>query len=122
MLIYWVSYKLFGYLITITLLCLTNLLHAVLLKVSVWLPNTGLSLLGCLIFMVVIQVVYLLVLGYVTGVALKDWSNLGYAEYEKEAMRAKAKFSNKEVQDSLSGRIKHQDDSWEILDFVQRVF
>lgn len=114
------SANLFGYLITITLLCLTNLLHAVLLKVSVWLPNTGLSLLGCLIFMVVIQVVYLLVLGYVTGVALKDWSNLGYAEYEKEAMRAKAKFSNKEVQDSLSGRIKHHDDNWEYYNDLVR--
>lgn len=114
------SANLFGYLITITLLCLTNLLHAVLLKVSVWLPNTGLSLLGCLIFMVVIQVAYLLVLGYVTGVALKDWSNLGYAEYEKEVMRAKAKFSNEEVKDGLSGRIKHHDDNWEYYNDLVR--
>lgn len=107
------SANLYGYFITITLLCLTNLLHALLLKASVFLPSTGLSILGCLIFMVVGQVAYLLVLAYVTGVSLKDWSNLGYTEYEKEAMRLRAKFKGNDASDNLSGKIKHHEDNWD---------
>lgn len=107
------SANLYGYFITITLLCLTNVVHALLLKASVFLPNTGLSILGCLIFMVVGQVAYLLVLAYVTGVSLKDWSNLGYTEYEKEAMRLRSKFKGNEAEDNLSGRIKHHEDNWD---------
>ncbi len=107
------SANLYGYLITTGLLCATNLLHSLLLKLSVFLPNTGLSILGCLIFMIVAQVAYLLVLAYVTGVSLRDWSNLGYTEYEKEAMHVKAKLKGNSAEENLSGKIKHHEDNWD---------
>ena len=106
------SSNLLGYLITVGLLCATNLLHAVILKISVYLPNLGLSTLGCLIFLIFGQVCYLLVLGYVTGVSLKDWQNLGATEYEREAKIFKSKFGGGE-KDHLSGAIKHHDNNWD---------
>lgn len=108
------SANLWGYFITVSLLCLTNVLHAVILKVSVHLPNLGLSTLGCLLFIIVGQVVYLLMLGYVTGVSLKDWSNLGYTEYDREAKRIQRKIGSKKIaQDTLNGRIPRHENNWD---------
>lgn len=107
------SANLWGYFVTVVLLCATNLLHAILLKIGVSLPNTGLSSLGCLVFLIVGQLCYLLVLAYVTGVSLKDWSNLGASEYEKEARLLKSKFKSEDTSAMLSGKVKHHDDNWE---------
>lgn len=107
------SANLIGYLITTLLLCATNLLHALVLKIGVALPNMGLSTLGCLIFIVVGQVAYLLVLAYVTGISLKDWSNLGAAEYSKEADLLKSKLRPGDSSARLSGSVKHHDDNWD---------
>ncbi len=108
------SANLWGYLITVGLLCLTNFLHACILKLGCWLPSFGLSSLGCLIFLIVGQVLYLLTLAYVTGVSLKDWSNLGFAEYDREAQKIKSKFgANKLAADNLNGRIQHHEDNWD---------
>ena len=107
------SANILGYIITCLLLCLTNVFHAILLKVSVYLPNGGLSMLGCILFLIIGQVSYLLLLGYVTGVSLKDWSNLGYVEYAKEANMIRSKFGSKDTKSMLSGKITHHQDNWE---------
>ncbi len=107
------SANIWGYIVTATLLCVTNVLHAVILKVGVSLPGFGLSTVGCLIFIIIGQVTYLLFLSYVTGVALKDWSNLGANEYDKEAKLLKSKFLKGNTTDMMSGNIKHYDNNWE---------
>lgn len=108
------SANLWGYCITVFLLCITNVLHAGILKISVHLPGLGLSTLGCLLFIIFGQVVYLLLLGYVTGVSLKDWSNLGFAEYDREAKRVQRKIGSKRMaQDNLNGRLPHHDNNWD---------
>lgn len=107
------SANLIGYLVTVSLLCATNLLHAAILKIGVALPNFGLSTVGCLIFLIVGQVAYLLVLAYVTGVALKDWSNLGASEYEKDARLIKSRFKKESTNSKLSGKIIHHEDNWD---------
>lgn len=107
------SANLWGYCVTVALLCVTNLLHALVLKIGVSLPNFGLSPLGCLIFLIVGQVAYLLLLAYVTGVSLKDWSNLGASEYEKEANLLRSKLGKEDTVAMLSGRVKHHDYNWD---------
>lgn len=107
------SSNLLGYLITISMLCGTNILHSLLLKLSINLPNIGLSPLGCILFLIFGQVLYLLVLSYVTGVSLKDWSNLGVTEYSKEAALIKSKFRKEDTSSMLSGNVKHHDDNWD---------
>lgn len=107
------SANLMGYLTTVLLLCGTNVFHSLLLKISINLPNMGLSPLGCLMFLIFGQVCYLLILSYVTGVSLKDWSNLGMNEYSKEAKLLKSKFKKEDTSAMLSGDVKHHDDNWE---------
>lgn len=107
------SANLLGYLTTVSLLCGTNVLHSLLLKISINLPSVGLSPLGCILFLICGQVVYLLFLSYVTGVSLKDWSNLGMNEYSKEAKLIKSKFKKEDTTAMLSGDVKHHDDNWD---------
>ncbi len=107
------SANLWGYLVTVVLLCVTNFMHSLLLKFSLYLPRMGLPMLGCMVFIIVGQVSYLLVLAYVTGVSLKDWSNLGYNAYQKEAQHIKAKFSHKDNGTYLSGGVQHYENNWD---------
>lgn len=107
------SHNLWGYLITVLLLSATNVAHAVLIKLSMKLPSFGLPTLGCLIFVIFAQVSYLLFLGFVTGISLKDWYNLGASEYAEGARKISSKFSNKDDSSDLSGSIKHHANNWD---------
>lgn len=107
------SANLWGYFVTVCLLCLTNILHALVLKVGVSLPNFGLPPVACFLFMIILQVVYLLILAYVTGVSLKDWANLGANEYAREAKLLTNKFRKDSKGDLLSGAVKHHDNNWD---------
>lgn len=107
------SQSLLGYLVTILLLSLTNFMHAVILKLSTYLPSTGISMLGCLLFIIVFQIAYLLVLGYVTGVALKDWQNLGANEYEEIYEGMKAKLRGRKHSNYLSSSVPRYEDNWD---------
>lgn len=115
------STNLVGYVVTVLLLCATNILHAILLKVSTYLPEMGLSCLGCLIFLIFSQVIYLLILSYVTGTALKDWQNLGAVEYDKAAKSLAAKVRGKDTSSNLRGDIPHHEDGEEYYnDLIKR--
>lgn len=109
------SNNLLGYIVTVTLLGFTNFLHAILLKVSTYLPETGLPMLGCIMFIIFGQVVYLLFLGYVTGASLRDWYNLGAVKYQEsfEAMRHRRNSKNG---DYLSGNVPRYKDNWDYYD------
>lgn len=107
------SANMWGYFVTCTLLCFTNVLHAFILKIGVSLPGIGLSTVGCLVFITFGQVVYLLLLSYITGVSLKDWSNLGASTYEKEAKLIKSKFVGEDTSAMMSGNIKHYSNNWD---------
>lgn len=109
------SNNLLGYIVTVTLLGVTNFLHAILLKVSTYLPETGLPMLGCIMFIIFGQVVYLLFLGYVTGVSLRDWYNLGAVKYQEsfEAMRHRRNSKNG---DYLSANVPRYKDNWDYYD------
>lgn len=106
------SNNLLGYVVTVTLLGVTNFLHAILLKCSTYLPSTGLPMLGCIMFIIIGQVFYLLFLGYVTGVALKDWYNLGATKYQESFEALKRKRGSKKG-DYLSANVPRYEDNWE---------
>lgn len=107
------SANLWGYLVTILLLCVTNFAHALILKLGVSLPNFGLPPMACLFFMIVMQVIYLLILAYVTGVSMKDWENIGANEYKKEAKALMRKQKADSSGDLLRGNIKHHENNWD---------
>lgn len=106
------SNNLLGYLITVALLSLTNFLHAVIIKLSTYLPSVGLPMLGCLMFIILGQVAYLLFLGYVTGVALRDWYNLGANKYQ-ESLEALKRKRNSKKGDYLNAYVPRYENNWD---------
>lgn len=106
------SNNLLGYFVTVLLLGVTNFMHAILLKCSTYLPEAGLPMLGCIMFILIGQISYLLFLGYVTGVSLRDWYNLGATKYQEsfEAMRHRR---NSRKGDYLSANVPRYEDNWD---------
>lgn len=79
------SVSLYGYFITTLLLCGTNILYSVILKLSMYLPVLGLTPFMCILLQIVIQIAYLVVLLNVVGTAFKDWRDLGFARYANKS-------------------------------------
>lgn len=84
--------SLYGYVITVGLLCLTNIAYSLLLKVSLYLPAMGLTPFMCVIFQIILQIVYLVILLSVVSTAFRDWRDLGYARYANRAQDLKVGF------------------------------
>lgn len=73
--------SLYGYFITVLLLCGTNILYSIILKLSMYLPTLGLTPFMCIIVQIIVQVAYLMILFSVVATAFKDWHDLGYTRY-----------------------------------------
>lgn len=84
-----------GYLLTLLVICSTNILYAVILKVSLAIPQTGLAPTLCIIIQILIQLAYLLILAVVLVFALRDWKNIGFTHFENLAHTMKDKFSRR---------------------------
>ena len=84
-----------GYLLTLLVICSTNILYAVILKVSLAIPQTGLAPTLCIIIQIIIQLAYLWVLTVVLGFALRDWKNIGFTKYQTIGHNLKEKFSRR---------------------------
>jgi hypothetical protein len=70
-----------GYLLTLAIICGTNVLYALILKVSLYIPTLGIPPTVCIILQVLIQLGYLFILGVVFMFALRDWRNGGFNYY-----------------------------------------
>lgn len=76
--------SLYGYLLTTLMLCGTNILYAVLLKLSLYLPSLGLTTFMCLIIQIIVQIVYMVILLQVVWTAFRDWRDLGFTRYAEK--------------------------------------
>lgn len=104
-----------GYLITVLLLGSTNVLHAIILKMSTKLPLMGLSTLGCILGILVFQMAYLMILACVVATALRDWRNLGATNYEEAVQALKYKLTRKD-KNHLSAQVPRYDNNWDYYD------
>lgn len=82
-----------GYLLTLLVICSTNILYAIILKISLAIPQTGLAPTLCIIIQIIVQLAYLFILAAVLGFALRDWKNIGFTHYEAIGQKIKEKFS-----------------------------
>lgn len=105
------SANLWGYCETVGLLCFTNIVHSLLLKVSMYISSIGLSPTGCLIFVFISQLVYICVLAWVVGVSLRDWQNLGAGIYERKTVSLRNKF--KKEDDASVLKHPRLDNNWD---------
>ena len=81
-----------GYFATLGVICATNVLYALVLKLSIFIPSTGLAPTICIILQILIQLAYLVVLGAVLIFALRDWRNFGFTNYQRMGAGIKEKF------------------------------
>lgn len=81
--------SLYGYFITTVLLCGTNILYSLLLKLSMYLPTIGLTPFMCIIVQILVQITYMVILLNVVGTAFREWQDLGAARYANKLQDAK---------------------------------
>ena len=80
------SQVILGYLLATGLLIASNMIYAGLLKLSFLLPNFGLNSILCIIFQILIQVLYLIILSAITSAVVKDRDNMGFNVMANTAM------------------------------------
>lgn len=86
----------YGYITTILLMCGVNVLGSLFLKVSMYIPSTGLSPTVCILIQVLVQIAYIGLLTEILKVAVKDWPNLGFQHHNMwfDKFTRRAKYSN----------------------------
>lgn len=87
--------SLYGYFITTLLLCGTNILYSLLLKLSMYLPSLGMTPFMCILVQIIVQIAYMVVLLQVVGTAFKDWRDLGAQRYANKIDDIKVGFFQK---------------------------
>lgn len=73
--------SIYGYICTIMLMCTVNVLGSVFLKLSMYIPRTGLSPTVCILIQILIQCAYIYLLLWIVRAAMKDWKNVGFDKY-----------------------------------------
>ena len=83
-----------GYIVTVLLLCLTNIAYSLMLKVTLFLP-TLFPPAVCIIIQILLQVGYLFILANVLWYAAKDWHDMAAFKYMQkvEALQMKIRDS-----------------------------
>lgn len=73
--------SIYGYICTILLMCGVNVLGSVFLKLSMYIPSTGMSPTVCILIQILVQCAYIFLLLWIIKTALKDWRNVGFERY-----------------------------------------
>lgn len=82
-----------GYLITMAVMCVCNVAFSCIFKVSLNLPGLGLGMAASALVQIVLQCLYVLMLGKLTAVVVRDWRNAGYDVYMAAAARFSARIA-----------------------------
>lgn len=109
------SSNLYGYIITTLLLCATNVLHSILLKFCLNMPNLGLSPTVCMLLQVVLQGSYMAVLIWVAFFSIREWRDLGFDKVQSKVQQVTSKYvkgDNRYTSRSLAKR-NHNQNHWD---------
>jgi hypothetical protein len=113
------SSNLYGYVITTLLLCITNLLHSLIIKLSMVLPLFKMPPTVSLLYMCFFEIAYMYVLCFITFTAFKEWRDLGFDKYESKMNTFVQKFKFKDKSNPLTGNSKKSHkahNNWEFYD------
>lgn len=83
-----------GYLITMAVMCIANILFSLVFKVSMFLPDIGMGMAASALIQIALQVLYCMALVGLTTIVVKDWKNAGYDTYLSVAYRLSARVQN----------------------------
>lgn len=76
------NHSLEGYIVSCALICLVNLIYALVIKISVMLPDFGVDPIFSILMQIVLQAAYVGVLYLIGYVVLKNGSDLGFFTYK----------------------------------------
>ena len=79
--------SIYGYVITIGIMCAVNILGSLFIKLMMYIPSFGFPPTVCILLQIVIQVAYIAALAKTVEVALKDWRNVGYQRFSSAFAR-----------------------------------
>ena len=71
-----------GYLVSITLMCLVNILYALSIKFSIWIPSLEVNALIAILLQVIVQFVYVVVLLGIGYIVTKNAADIGFYTYK----------------------------------------
>lgn len=109
----------FGYVITIALMCSVNILGALMTKLSMYIPQLGLSPTVCILLQCVVQVAYIFIQVKIVLIALRDWRNVGYQRYQSAIIQAP--FGHREQRLSVDYRPAKEDSGWPEYERLKRI-
>ena len=91
-----------GYIWIVSLLCCTNAIYALSLKLSLFPPRLGLPTTVCLILQAIIQSVIITAYMWILWVALVNWKDLGDAEFTMQAQDIRIRLVDGRAGDMLN--------------------
>ena len=83
-----------GYIITVILLCLTNIAYSIMLKLTLFLPSLFPPAV-CIVIQIILQVAYLFILSNVLWYAAKDWHDMAAFRYMQKLEALQMKIRDK---------------------------
>lgn len=103
--------SIYGYAITIGIMCLVNIIGSVFIKLSMYIPRVGFTPTVCILIQIVVQAAYIFLLVKVVEVALKDWRNVGFQRYNAAAVNMR--LPGMEARLSTDPDTPRQENGWE---------
>jgi len=100
-----------GYIISMSIMCLVNILYALMLKLMMLGPAMGMNSFSCTILIVVVQIVYVVILTTLFSVVLKNPSDIGmysYKAFYNKHMSNRITADSAKIKDMTVGRFNHQ--------------
>lgn len=70
--------SIYGYIVTVLLMCSVNFIGAITTKLSMYIPRFGFTTSVNILILILVQVVYIFVQLKIVSVAVKDWRNVGF--------------------------------------------
>lgn len=77
-----------GFIISFALMCGSNILYALVLKVAILIPNTGVTSVFGIVLQLILQIVYLCLMALLVKTVLSDIKNIGADKYSLFAQKA----------------------------------
>lgn len=106
-----------GYMITMAIMCIANVLFSLIFKASLFLPDLGLSITAAALLQIAMQILYIFALISLTTIVVKDWRNAGYDTYVTSMYRLSARVgegiihTGNQIVNSTSTEIRNRFDS-----------
>lgn len=100
-----------GYVMLVVALMATNVLYALILKATLFLPSLGLPPTVCMLVQIFLQFILMAVFAYLASVVLLNWRDLGSTKFTSLGFEIKQDFAKSRIMNMLQENMKRSKDS-----------